>query len=90
MLYSYEKLSFDRYVVFLVCFEVYVNLEVLMVRYFCKFVFLFLILFLVVFLEDGCFGKEKKLDLKNKKEKSSKIGKNVMDYMEVDLYKLFD
>lgn len=61
-----------------------------MARHSCKFAFLFLTLFLVVLLEDGSLGKEKKPDPKNKKEKSSKIGKNVMDYTEADLHKLLD
>ena len=90
MLYSHEKLSFDRYVVFPARSKAYANSEVLMARHSCKFAFLFLTLFLVVLLEDGCFGKEKKPDPKNKKEKSSKIGKNVMDYTEADLHKLLD
>ena len=55
-----------------------------------KFTLFFLALVLIVILQDSCLGKEKKSDPKNKKEKSKKIGKNVMDYTEADLYKLLD
>jgi hypothetical protein len=47
-------------------------------------------LFLNILLQSGCLGKDKEPDPKKKKEKSSKIGKNIMDYNEADLYKLLD
>ena len=58
---------------------------------FClKFCLLFLVLFVIAILKNSCHGEEKKSEPTNKKEKSKKIGKNVMDYTEADLHKLFD
>lgn len=61
-----------------------------MTRHSCKFTLIFWTLLFILLLQDSCRGKEKKGDPKNKKEKSSKIGKNVMDYTEADLHKLLD
>lgn len=62
-----------------------------MARDFCsKFSLLFLMIFLIVIPRHSCLGEEKKWDPKTKKEKSKKIGKNVMDYTEADLHKLLD
>lgn len=47
-------------------------------------------IFLIVIPRHSCLGEEKKWDPKTKKEKSKKIGKNVMDYTEADLHKLLD
>ncbi|XP_020608414.1 LDLR chaperone boca-like [Orbicella faveolata] len=61
-----------------------------MARNYFKFSLLFWTLFLIILLQNSCLGKDKKPDPKNKKEKSSKIGKNILDYNEADLYKLLD
>jgi len=61
-----------------------------MARHYFKFILLFWTLFLILLLQNSCLGKEKKPDPKKKKEKSSKIGKNILDYNEADLYKLLD
>ena len=61
-----------------------------MARNYFKFSLLFWTLFLIILVQNGCVGKEKKPDPKKKKEKDSKIGKNIMDYNEADLYKLLD
>ena len=58
-------------------------------RYF-KFSLLFWTLFFIILVQDSCLGKEKKPDPKKKKEKSNKIGKNIMDYTEADMHKLLD
>ena len=55
-----------------------------------KFSLLFWTLFVIILLQNCCFGKDKEPDPKEKKEKSSKIGKNILDYNEADLYKLLD
>ena len=63
----------------------------MMARNYClKFRLVLLALFLIVILQDSCLGKEKKAEPKKKKEKDKKIGKNVLDYTESDLYKLLD
>lgn len=59
-------------------------------KYCSKFNLLFFVLFLTVILQDSCDGEKKKSEPKKKKEKSSKIGKNVMDYSEADMHKLLD
>ena len=59
-------------------------------KYCSKFNLLFLVLFLIVILQDSCDGEKKESEPKKKKEKSSKIGKNVMDYSEADMHKLLD
>lgn len=51
---------------------------------------LFWTLFLIILLQNGCFGKDKEPNPEKKKEKSSKIGKDILDYNEADLYKLLD
>lgn len=61
-----------------------------MARNYFKFSLLFWTLFLIILLQNSCLGKDKKPDPKNKKEKSSKIGKNILDDNEADLYKLLD
>lgn len=61
-----------------------------MARNYFKFSLLFWTLFLIILLQNSCLGKDKKPDPKKKKEKSSKIGKNILDYNEADLYKLLD
>lgn len=66
------------------------NSELNMARHNFKFSLLFWTLFLILLLQNSCLGKEKKPDPKKKKEKSSKIGKNILDYNEADLYKLLD
>jgi len=55
-----------------------------------KFGLLFGTLFLVILLQNGCLGKDKEPVPEEKKEKSSKIGKNIEDYNEADLRKLLD
>lgn len=55
-----------------------------------KYRLLFSVLFLLVILEDSCLGEAKKSDPKQKKEKDKKIGKDVLDYTEADLFKLLD
>lgn len=58
-------------------------------KYF-KFSVLVWTLFFFILVQDGCLGKDKKSDSKKKKEKSSKIGKDIMDYTEADMHKLLD
>ena len=61
-----------------------------MARNYFKFSLLFWTLLLIILLQNGCLGKDKKPGPKKKKEKSSKIGKDILDYNEADLYKLLD
>lgn len=58
--------------------------------YWSKYRLLFSVLFLLVTLEDSCLGEAKRSDPKQKKEKDKKIGKDVLDYTEADLFKLLD
>lgn len=55
-----------------------------------KFSALVWTLFFIILVQDSCLGKDKKPDSKKKKEKSNKIGKDIMDYTEADMHKLLD
>ena len=60
-------------------------------NFFCsKFSFLFLVVILILILQHSCHGEEEKSEPKKRKEKDNRIGKNVVDYNEGDLFKLYD
>ncbi|XP_068710978.1 LDLR chaperone boca-like [Montipora foliosa] len=58
---------------------------------FCsKFSFLFFVVILILILQHSCHGEKEKSEPNKRKEKDNRIGKNVVDYNEGDLFKLYD
>ncbi|KAJ7394046.1 Chaperone for wingless signaling and trafficking of LDL receptor [Desmophyllum pertusum] len=55
-----------------------------------SFSMLFWALFFIILLQDSLSWQREEARSKTKKEKSNKIGKDVMDYSEADLHKLLD